>query len=347
MPEQSPLRAAHLNQLASLMQKHFIRSLNLVVSAVALTAGFASAACAESYPTRPITVVVPVAAGGAADALARAWAVAVGKTLGTSVVVDNKPGANGTIAASYVAKQPPNGYTVFFGSTSNMSLNPFSYKALSYNPTKDFDPVTMLATTSQVLVASAASGVKTLDELVRLAKAKPGAVNFGSAGKGNSTHLNVQFVADSYGLDMTHVPYKGAAPAMMGLLAGETTLVADALTSVVPQAKTGKIVPLAILGRHRSPALPSVPTIYEVGVKDFPEAGWYGLVVPKGTPADAIAMLNAATAKFWADAETRSNLAALYMDPPSEFGPEGVKKAMTEEARVWGPIITRLGIQND
>ncbi|MEJ8851409.1 tripartite tricarboxylate transporter substrate binding protein [Variovorax rhizosphaerae] len=329
------------------MTMRSFRHSSLLAAAALMAANFASPAIAQPYPSKPITVVVPVAAGGAADALARAWAAAVGKTLGTSVVVDNKPGANGTLAASYVVKQPANGYTIFFGSTSNMSLNPFSYKSLNYNPTRDFDPVTMLATTSQVLVASTASGIKSLDDLVRVARAKPGSVDFGSAGKGNSTHLYVQFVADAYGLDLVHVPYKGAAPAMMGLLAGETSVVSDALSSVVPQVKTGKITPLAIFGRHRSAALPNVPTIYEAGVKNFPEAGWYGLVVPKGTPPEVIATLNAATAKFWADPETKSSLAALYMDPPTSLGPEGVRKAMAEEASVWGPIITRLGIQND
>lgn len=300
-----------------------------------------------AYPTRAMTVVVPVAAGGAADGLARAWADFVGKSLGQPVVVDNKPGANGGIAASYVAKQPANGYTILFGSTSNMSLNRFSYKTLAYDPVKDFDPVLMLAGTSQVLVASPASGIRSLDDLVKVARAKPDTLNYGSAGKGNSTHLNVEFVAQHYGLQMTHVPYKGAAPAMVGLLGGETQLTADAITSVIPQVKSGKIVPILIFGDKRSPALPGVPTVYEAGLKEFPAGGWYGLMVPKGTPKEVIARLNDETRKFWADPAIKLRMEALQMDPPTALGPDAVARTMRDEASVWGPVITRLGIQND
>jgi tripartite-type tricarboxylate transporter receptor subunit TctC len=198
-----------------------------------------------------------------------------------------------------------------------------------------------------VLIANTASGFKTVEELVRSAKAKPGAVFYGSAGKGNSTHLYMQLLAGSYGIDMTHVPYKGAAPAMVGLIGGDTSVGADVLSSVVPQTKNGKIVPLAILGRSRAAALPDVPTIHEAGLKDFPEGGWYGLVVPKGTPSDVVETLNRTVTAFWANAENKASLAAIYMEPPTSLGPEGVKKAIAEEARVWGPIIKRLGIQND
>jgi tripartite-type tricarboxylate transporter receptor subunit TctC len=300
-----------------------------------------------AYPSKAITVVVPVAAGGAADALARAWAEHAGKSLGQPVVVDNKPGANGSVAAAYVAKQPANGYTVLFGSTSNMSLNRFSYKSLSYDPVRDFDPVSMLAGTSQVLVTNTASGIHSLGDLVNRARAKPGELNYGSAGKGNSTHLNVEFLAQHFGLQMTHVPYKGAAPAMVGLMGGETQLVADAVVSVVPQMKAGKIVPLVVFDSRRSPAMPGVPTVYEAGLKEFPSGGWYGLMVPKGTPPQAIALLTEVTRKFWADDAVRQRMEALYMDPPTALGPEAVAQTMRKEADAWGPIITRLGISND
>lgn len=299
------------------------------------------------YPAKPVTLVVPVAAGGAADALARTWAEYVGKALGQPVVVDNRPGANGSVAAAYVAKQPANGYTLLFASTSNMSLNPFSYKTLSYSPAKDFDPVLMLAGTSQVLVTDTASGIRSVDDLVRVARARPGTLNFGSAGKGNSTHLNVEFLAQHFGLQMTHVPYKGAAPAMVGLIGGETQLVADAMASVVPQVKGARVVPLVIFGSQRSAALPSVPTVYEAGLKDFPAGGWYGLMVPKGTPKEVVALLNRETGRFWADPAMRQRMDALYMDPPTATGPEAVSQTMQKEAAVWGPIIQRLGIQND
>jgi len=251
------------------------------------------------------------------------------------------------VAAAYVARQPANGYTLLFGSTSNMSLNPFSYKSLTYNPVKDFDPVLMLAGTAQVLVTNSATGIKNFDDFVSRARANPGALNYGSAGKGNSTHLYVEFVAQHYKLEMTHVPYKGAAPAMVGLLAGETQITSDAITSVVPQVQSGKIVPLLIFSDKRSAALPGVPTVYEVGMKDFPAGGWYGLMAPKGTPKEVIARLNDETRKFWADPAVKARMQALYMEPPTALGPEAVAQAMREEAKVWGPIIERLGVQND
>ncbi|MBJ2156791.1 Bug family tripartite tricarboxylate transporter substrate binding protein [Variovorax sp. IB41] len=318
-----------------------------VVVACAMASSGVAAWAQPAYPSRAITLVVPVAAGGAADALARSWAEHVGAALGQPVVVDNRPGANGSVAASYVAKQAPNGYTVLFASTSNMSLNPFSYKSLSYDPLKDFDPVSMLAGTSQVLVTSTATGIRSLDDLVKAAKRKSGGLDFGSAGKGNSTHLNVEFVAQHYGLKMTHVPYKGAAPAMVGLIGGETQLVADAVVSVVPQVKGGRVVPLLIFGSQRSKAFPDVPTVFEAGLKDYPAGGWYGLMVPRGTPKEVVARLNGETAKFWADPGVKQRMDALYMDPPSALGPDAVTQTMKKEAAVWGPVITRLGIQND
>ena len=302
---------------------------------------------AQDYPKRPITAVVPVAAGGAFDALARAWADHMSKALGSPVVVDNKTGANGSVAAAYVAKQPADGYTLLFGSTSNMSLNPFSYKSLPYNPTRDFDPVLMLANSSQVLVANPASGIKSLDDLVRMAKAKPGTINFGSAGKGNSTHLYVEYIAQHFGLDLVHVPYRGAAPALMGVMGGETQFMSDAIVTASAQAKTGKVIPIAVIGATRSPAMPQVPTILELGVKDFPIGGWYGLMAPKGTPKAVIERLNVETKKFWADPAVKVKMDGLYMEPLEDNGPEAVTRMMQREAAVWGPIITKLGIQNE
>ncbi len=304
-------------------------------------------ATAQAYPTKAVSVVVPVAAGGAADALARAWAAYVGTSMNATVIVENRAGANGSLAAGYVAKQPADGHTILFGSTSNMSLNPFSYKSLPYNPTRDFDPVLMLATSAQVLVANPASGIKSLDDLVRLAKARPGAINFGSAGKGNSTHLNVEFLAQHFGIELTHVPYKGAAPALMGVMGGEIDFMSDAVSTASAQVKFGKVVPFAVVGAKRSPALPNVPTVVELGVKDFPVGGWYGLMVPKGTPKAVVERLNAETRKFWADPGVRSRMEAIYMEPIADSGPEAVTRMMLHEAKVWGPIITKLGIQND
>lgn len=330
------------------MALHRCHRRTLAAAALALPFALCGlSAQAQHYPHKPITLVVPVAAGGAADALARAWGDFIGKSLGAAVVVDNKTGANGSIAAAYVAKQVPDGYTILLGSTSNMSLNPFSYKSLAYSPTKDFDPVLMLAGTNQVIVANPHAGIKSVADLVRLAKAKPDTIAFGSAGKGNSTHLSVAFLAQHYGIELTHVPYRGAAPALMGVMGGETQLMSDALVTAVPQVKSGKVVPLVIMGLTRSSALPDVPTVFELGMKDFPAGGWYGLMVPRGTPKAVVQLLNAETKKFWADPAVKARMEAMYMEPPTELGPEAVTQTMQREAKVWGPIIRKLDIQND
>lgn len=320
---------------------------SLLVACCAAAVAHLPAHAQAAYPAKPITAVVPLPAGGAADSLARVWAEYMSKALGQPVIIENLPGANGGVAAAHVAHQPANGYTLLFGSTSNMSLNPFSYKSLTYDPVKDFDPVLMLATTVQVLVTSPATGIKTFDDLLTKARAEPGVLNYGSAGRGNSTHLNVEYVAQHYKLQMQHIPYKGAAPAMVGLLGGETQITSDAITSVMPQARIGKIVPLLLFGEKRSAALPNVPTVHEVGMKDFPATGWYGLMAPKGTPKEVVTRLNEETRKFWADPTIQARMQTLYMEPPTAFGPDAVAQTMREEAKVWGPIIQRLGVRND
>jgi tripartite-type tricarboxylate transporter receptor subunit TctC len=182
---------------------------------------------------------------------------------------------------------------------------------------------------------------------VRRAKEKPETLNFGSAGKGNSTHLNVEYLAQHFGIKMIHVPYKGAAPALMGVMGGEIDFMSDAISTASVQAKLGKVVPLAVIGAKRSPAMPEVPTILELGVKDFPLGGWYGLMAPKGTPKAVIDRLNAETAKFWADPTIKSRMDTINMEPLADSGPQAVTQMMQREAKVWGPIITKLGIQND
>ncbi|MDQ8033686.1 MAG: tripartite tricarboxylate transporter substrate binding protein [Bordetella sp.] len=332
-----------LPQLASPLLQRLLG----LAAAGTLALACAAPAAAADWPARPVSVYVPVAAGGAADALARAWAAYAGKAIGGTVVVENKPGANGSIAAAYVAKQPADGYALLFGSTSNMSVNPFTYAQLAYDPTRDFDPVTKIAGTSQVLVANPGTGIRSVDDLVKQARANPGRLNYGSAGIGNSTHLNVAFLAEHFKLEMSHVPYKGAAPAMMDLIGGQIDLTSDALTGAVPQVKTGKAVPLVIFGTDRVAQFPDVPTIAEVGVQGFPGDAWYGLMAPKGTPPEIVQRLTEATRKFWADEAVRKQMDEIYMTAPKALGPESVAQSMKTEAEVWGPIVKRLGIRND
>lgn len=296
------------------------------------------------YPSRTVTLVMPLAAGGAADALGRLWADFASKQLGSPVVVENRPGANGSLAASYVAKQPADGYTLLMSTASNMALNQFAYKSLGYKPS-DFDGIALLATTSQVLVANPGTGFKTIDDVIKAAKAKPGEIAYGSAGKGNSTHINVEVVARHHGLKLNHIPYKGAAPAMVGVIGGETQLVTDAATSAVPQSKAGKVVPLLVFGPSRIPALPGVPTADELGIKNTYGGGWYGLSAPAGTPKAILDKLNAVTQAMWADPASKAKLAAIYMEQLPDKGTGAVAAYTEQYAKRWGPILQELGVQ--
>jgi tripartite-type tricarboxylate transporter receptor subunit TctC len=320
--------------------------------AAALAAAFLTAASVPvnaqtaTWPAKPITLVVPQAAGGGTDVLGRLWADHVSKSLKTPIVVENKAGANGVVASSYVAKQPGDGYTFMVAGISYLAFNPFTYKSLPYNPEKDFEGVALLVNTPFLLVASPQSGIKSLNDLAAQAKSKPGELNFSSAGKGNSTHLIMEMVAERLGVRLTHVPYNGAAKGLTAVMAGEVQLMSDVLNTAAVQAKAGKVTPIAAVSSKRATGLPDVPTIAEAGLKDFPQPGWYALVAPAGTPRNIVERMNAETQKFFADPAVRARLDALNYEP-LPAGPDAVKAWMQRDAKVWGPVITRLGISND
>ncbi len=325
----------------------FQPTLKFTVSACVLALGLAGAALAQQpYPNKPIQLVIPFAAGGAADVLGRMWGDFVGRSMGTPVIVDNRSGANGSIGAAYAAKQPADGYTVFYGGISTMVLNKHSYKQLAYNPAKDFEPITLLANAPLVLVANPAKGMRNLNDLIQQAKREPGKLSFGSAGKGNSTHLFVELLADNYGVSMLHVPYKGMAPATNDLLGGQIDFAADVATSQVGNAQGGRVTPLVLFSSRRWPQFPNVPTITEAGVKDFPISGWYGLAVPTGTPKAIIERLDKETRKFWADPAVKAKLETIMLEPVP-LGAAAYSSAMADADRVWGPLIRKLNIVNE
>lgn len=245
------------------------------VAGVACALLASTAAVAADYPARPIKLVVPQAAGGGTDVIGRLWADYLSRQLKTPVVVENRPGANGILASSYVAKQPADGYTVLVSGISYLAFNPYMYKDLPYQPARDFDGISLLVNTPFLLVAGTQTGVRSLDELVQQARANPGALNFASAGKGNSTHLVVEMLAKRMGMALTHVPYNGAAAGLTSVMANQTQLMADVLNTGEVQAKAGKVVPLAVVGATRAASVPDVPTLGELGMADFPLPGWY------------------------------------------------------------------------
>lgn len=323
-----------------------------LVRRVCVTAGVAwsllasAVAGAAGYPERPIKLVVPQAAGGGTDVIGRLWADYLSRQLKTPVVVENRPGANGVLASSYVAKQPADGYTVLVSGISYLAFNPHMYKDLPYQPARDFDGISLLVNTPFLLVAGTQTGIGSLDELVQKAKANPESLNFASAGKGNSTHLVVEMLAKRLDLRLTHVPYNGAAAGLTSVMANQTQVMADVLNTGAVQAKAGKVVPLAVVGAKRAASVPQVPTLAELGLADFPLPGWYALVAPKGTPAEAIDRLNAETRRFFDDPAVKARLQELQLEPlPSE--PATVAEWTQRDSATWGPLIRQLGLGND
>ena len=246
-------------------------------------------AAAADYPDRPITIVVPQPPGGAADAVARPFGQALSQRLGQPVVIDNRPGANGNIAAAYVARnQPADGYTIFFGSVSTLAVNPHLYKSAGFDPLKDFQPLTLTNQTPNVLIVGAQTPYKSVADVIAAARAKPGELNFGSAGNGNTMHLTgVQFESQT-GTRLTHVPYKGGPAALNDVIAGQIPMMFHNLSAVLAYQKAGKVRILAVADTRRSPLVPDVPTMTEAGARGVVQIAWSGMLVRSGTPQPVV-----------------------------------------------------------
>jgi tripartite-type tricarboxylate transporter receptor subunit TctC len=298
----------------------------------------------DTFPAKPIRLVVPLPPGGGADGLARIWGDYVARHLGATVVVENRAGANGSIAAAYVATQPADGYTILLATQSNLALNRFSYGKLNYDPDHSFTGIGILATTPQVLLANNAVPVNNVADLIRLAKASPGKYSYSTAGKGNSTHLNMEIFARQVGVDLLNVPYKGSAAALLAVVGGETQLTSAVVFSAIPFIKEKKVKPLVVFADKRVPEMPDVPTQAEIGIPRSLGGGWYGLVAPRGTPDAIIQKLNAATAKMWADPESRQKLGRIYMAEPADKTVSAVAKSTRQDAEQWGPLVKSLNL---
>lgn len=281
-------------------------------------------AAAQDYPTRAITLIVPFAAGGGADAVARIVAQRLGDKVGQPVVVENRTGAAAIIGTQAVARAKPDGYTLLLGQSGPISINPAVYKDLKYDPIKDFAPVVRLTEYPYVMVVNGASPYTTVQALVKAAKAKPGAVTFGSYGIGGANHLVAEMFAASAGIKLLHVPYRGTAPAVTDLMSGQLDLVFSDPFSALANVRAGKLRAIAVTGKNRSPVLPDVPTLAQSGFPEFDAVGWHGILAPAGTPDDIVAKLNGAIVKILADPETKALLAAQATeavgDTPAEFG---------------------------
>jgi tripartite-type tricarboxylate transporter receptor subunit TctC len=281
-------------------------------------------AAAQGFPAKPVKFIVPFSPGGLSDTVARLLAQELSPLWGQQVLVDNRPGASGIIASELVAKAPADGYTLLFADPQHLAINPAMNAKLPYDPIRDFAPVTLAAYGPLFLVAYSGVEVNSLADLIRLAKAKPGQLNYGSAGSGSIHHLTMESFKAALGLDIVHVPYKGAAQAVPALVSGQVALTISALPSLAPHVKAGKAKILAVSSAKRSPLAPEVPTIAELAVPGFDFAGQIGIVAPAGTPREVIAKLNADIAAVLKQPAFVTRMAGLGIDPvgnsPEAFG---------------------------
>jgi tripartite-type tricarboxylate transporter receptor subunit TctC len=314
--------------------------------AVGIVAGLALAgpAKAQDYPSKPIRLVVPFAAGGATDVLARLVGERLTASLGQQVVVDNRPGAGGNIGSDIVARAEPDGYTILMGAVGTHAINPSLYPKMPYDPVKDFAPVTLVASVPNVLVVNPEVPAKSVEELIDLAKAKPGELNFASSGNGTSIHLSGELFKAMTGTDIVHVPYKGSGPAVTDLLGGQVQMMFDNMPSSLPHVKAGKLRALGVTSAKRSPALPEVPTIAEAGVPGYDATSWFGILAPAGTPEPVVTRLQGAIVQALGEPEMRQRMADLGAEPvgdtPAEFG-----QFIAAEIAKWAKVVNDAGVK--
>ena len=323
-------------------------ALGSIASAVVLGAGLlgGTSALAQAYPTKPVTIIVPFAAGGTTDILARIIGQALTAELGQSVVVDNRAGAGGNIGGQAAAKAAPDGHTLFMGTVGTHAINASLYKKMPFDPVKDFAPLTRVANVPNLLVANPAQPYKSVKDLIAYAKANPGKVNFGSSGNGSSIHLSGELFKSLAKVDMQHVPYKGSAPAVTDLLGNQIGIMFDNMPSAIQHVRSGKLVPLAVTTAKRSPELPNVPTIAEAGVPGYEATSWFGMFAPAGTPAPVLAKLNAAIVKVLGQPDVKKKIneqgAEVYSETPEQFA-----AFIQAESVKWGKVVKESGASLD
>lgn len=328
---------------------HFSKAIRLVTASALSALAFAAAAPAwaeASYPSRPITLVIPFPPGGGADVLGRVIGQKLGDTLGQPVVIDNRAGAGTAIGAAQVAKAAANGYTLLLSSGTTFSVNPAIRSDLPYDTVKAFEPIGLTGRASLVLLANASVPVKTFPEFVRYVQAAPGQYAYGSFGAGSTSHFAAEAVLAAANLKMTHVPYKGSAPAMTDLIGGQVPFTVDSAIATIPQVKTGRIRAIAVTSAQRSSLLPEVPTVAESGYPGIDMFTWLALVAPRGLPPEVKARLEKALAAVMADPDTRSKLTAQGYEP--SYGDAAAASALIErELPLMRALAQRAGITAD
>lgn len=322
--------------------------MNRLLSSLLACAALASAslAHAQSFPSKPIRLICPFPPAGAVDIASRAIAAELSKTLGVTVTVDNKPGAGGNIGGTDAARSAPDGYTIFMTTSGIQAINPALYSKMPFDPNKDLMPVSALVSLNNVLVLHPSVKANSVAEVIALAKSQPGKINYASSGSGTSIHMSGEMFKFITKVDMTHIPYKGSAPAVTDLLGGQVMLMFDNIPSALPHIKAGKLRALATTGAKRDPALPDLPTIAEAGVAGYESGVWFGLTVPAGTPKEVIAKLN--------DAAVKGTKSPDFVKRMSELGyimigstPEQMTEMNKAEVARWTPIVKASGAKAD
>ncbi len=303
-------------------------------------------AYAQNYPLRPVRLIVTVPPGGAADLVARVMAQKLGDSLGQTLVVDNRAGGGGQIAAETVAKAQPDGYTMLLGSITTHGIGPHMYSKLPYDPVRDFAPVCLFATMPMIMVANAQLPVKSAGELIALAKSKPNSISFASSGSGGAPHLVGELFKSVTGAPIQHVPYKGSAPGAADVAGGQVQLMFDALAPHLPHLKSGRTKVLAAISPARLPIAPDAPTMTELGFPKIAASIWYGLMAPAGTPRTIVMKLNAESNRILALADVKERLGGAGIDTAGG-SPEDFAKFIRDEMAKWGPVVKASGAKAD
>jgi tripartite-type tricarboxylate transporter receptor subunit TctC len=319
-----------------MLQRHIPRIALAAALAVAAGQSFA-----QSYPTRPVRVVVPLSAGGFADVPARIIAPRLSNALGQQVFVENKPGAGGTIGADFVAKSKPDGYTLLFSGTPHV-IAPWLYKSVPFDALKDFTPIMQVAAGPYVLVVNPQLPVNSVQELIAAAKAQPGKIDFASSGNGSAQHLVAALFNSTAGIDLNHVPYKGSGPAMQDLISGQVKVSFAGVPNVITHVKAGRLRALGVTTTKRAPEMPEVPTIAEAGLPGYEATLWLGFLAPAGTPPEIVQRIYTETAKALQDPELQPQFRGAGVEaaviPPKEFG-----EFMRAEYEKWGKVVRDTG----
>lgn len=325
------------------MTKLIFKATRLMVAAILVSA--CTGAQAEVYPTKPIRMVVGFSTGGGPDIVGRLIAPKMAEMLGQQVVVDNRPGAGGSIAEEIVVKSVPDGYTILACSNS-LSINPSLYKNLSYVPLRDLAPVSLTGISGQMLVVARSISVRSVEEVIALSKSKPGQLTYGSSGNGSGSHLSGELFKVMAGIQITHVPYKGGGQGVVALLSGDVSMMFAAAAPALPFVQSGRMKALAVTTAKRMAAAPDVPTMDEAGVKGYESFPWYGVLAPAGTPKPVIDRLNAAVIAAVKSAELKDRYATLGVEPASGT-PAEFRRFAEVEIKKWAQVVRQAALRAD